>query len=82
MLKTVADISQTFSNFINGLNLSLSKPQLRHVTQVAETLIVNDSFFRLLIWGSIFPCNSSNISKKGETPVIIKTVRLFVKLLI
>ena len=39
MLKTIADLSPQLIAFILSLQLSLSRPQLRHVTQVADALI-------------------------------------------
>lgn len=42
MLKTIADISPEFSNLIDRLDLPFSKPQLRRIAQVAESLIVTE----------------------------------------
>jgi hypothetical protein len=39
MLKTVAEVSPRLVAFILALHLSLSRPQVRHVTQVADALI-------------------------------------------
>lgn len=38
MLKTIADISPALLGFIEELDLPLSRPQKRHIAQVADTL--------------------------------------------
>jgi len=42
MLKTIADLSPHLVTFVLTLRLSLSRPQLRHVTRVADALITTE----------------------------------------
>jgi hypothetical protein len=42
MLKTIAEVSPQLIAFILALRLSLSRPQLQHVTQVADALITTE----------------------------------------
>jgi hypothetical protein len=42
MLKTIADVSPQLAAFVLSLHLSLSRPQLRHVSQVADALITTE----------------------------------------
>ena len=42
MLKTIADLSPQLVAFVLALRLSLSHPQLRHVSQVAYALITTE----------------------------------------
>ena len=42
MLKTIADLSPQLIAFTLSLQLSLSRPQLRHVTRVADALITTE----------------------------------------
>jgi len=39
MLKTIAEVSPQLVAFVLALHLSLSRPQVRHVTQVGDALI-------------------------------------------
>jgi len=42
MLKTITDVSPHLIAFVLALKLTLSRPQLRHVTQVADALITTE----------------------------------------
>jgi hypothetical protein len=42
MLKTIADVSPQLVAFVLALRLSLSRPQQRHVIQVADALITTE----------------------------------------
>jgi hypothetical protein len=42
MLKTIAEVSPELVDFIEALDLPLSKPQKRHITQVADALITTE----------------------------------------
>jgi hypothetical protein len=42
MLKTIADVSPQLAAFVLTLQLPLSRPQLRHVSQVADALITTE----------------------------------------
>ena len=42
MLKTIAEVSLNLIAFIDDLDLPLSKPQKRHIAQVADALITTE----------------------------------------
>jgi len=52
MLKQIAAISPELTQFIEELNLSLSKPQQRHVRQIADGLITIEGDKNLRYFGS------------------------------
>jgi hypothetical protein len=42
MLKTIAEVSPALLGFIDDLGLPLSRPQKRHIAQVADALITTE----------------------------------------
>ena len=42
MLKSIAEVAPELTQFIENLNLRLSKPQQQHVKQIADGLITID----------------------------------------
>ena len=42
MLKKITTVSPELTTFVDGLDLPLSKPQQRHVRQIADGLITID----------------------------------------
>ena len=50
MLKTITDVSPQLAAFLLTLRLSLSRPQQRHVMQVADALITTEGSLKLPDW--------------------------------
>jgi hypothetical protein len=79
MLKTIAEVSPQLVAFILILRLSLSRPQLRHVTQVADTLITTEGTKTLSgLYRNIVanPCPKSAVDTFREAPWSADAIRI------
>ena len=71
MLKTIAEISPALLSFIDDLDLPLSRPQKRHIAQVADALItVEDSKTLSALYRSIVgdPCPKADSTTHMALP--------------
>ncbi len=79
MLKTIAEVSTELGNFVESLNLSLSKPQKQHVAQVADALITSEGDKNLsALYRNIVgdPCPKSAADTFREAPWTTDDIRV------
>ena len=71
MLKTIAQPAPDLASFIEALNLPLSRPQQRHVTQIADSLVTTEgnktlsAMYRHIVGD---PCSKSAADTFREAP--------------
>jgi hypothetical protein len=79
MLKTIAEVSPVLLSFIDDLDLPLSRPQKRHIAQVADALITTEGSKTLsALYRSIVgdPCPKAAADTFREAPWTADDVRV------
>ena len=79
MLKTIAEVSPALLGFIDDLDLPLSRPQKRHIAQVADALITTEGSKTLsALYRNIVgdPCSKSAADTFREAPWTADDLRI------
>ena len=79
MLKSIVEVAPELLSFIEALQLSLTRPQKQHVSQVADALITTEGSKTLsALYRSIVgdPCPKSAADSFREAPWIAEDIRV------
>ena len=79
MLKKITTVSPELTDFVDALELRLSKPQQRHVRQIADSLITIDGDKNLSNLYRHFvgdPCPKSAADTFREAPWLADDIRI------